>query len=181
RVSPTTAAHVAQEFGDLLWVLDGGPCEVGIESSIVDCTRGHAVLLRPGMLTRELIEAAAGESLLDRDAAAPRASGTLASHYAPRATVQLVSSDVLQSALAQCGEEEASGLAVYSRTLRPDARPDVLMLAMPADAALAAQELFSVLRDLDALGVQRILVEQPPDTPEWEGVRDRLQRAAAAR
>jgi L-threonylcarbamoyladenylate synthase len=87
----------------------------------------------------------------------------------------------LQSVLALSTREQASGLAVYSRTLRSDARPDVLMVAMPADAALTAQELFSVLRDLDARGVQRILVEQPPDTPEWEGVRDRLQRAAAAR
>ncbi len=81
RVSPTTAAHVEAEFGDALWVLDGGACEVGIESSIVDCTRGVPVLLRPGVLTHATIEAACGERLWlpdELEGAAPRASGTLA-------------------------------------------------------------------------------------------------------
>ncbi|HQS31782.1 MAG: threonylcarbamoyl-AMP synthase, partial [Polaromonas sp. 39-63-203] len=85
RVSPTTAAHVRSEFSDDLMVLDGGPCEVGIESSIVDCTRGRPVLLRPGVLTHAQLEAACGEPVLAQDEvdeAAPRASGTLESHYA---------------------------------------------------------------------------------------------------
>ena len=82
RVSPTTAAHVQDEFGDALLILDGGPCEVGIESSIVDCTRGRPVLLRPGVLRRAQLEVACGEPVLapediDGDTAAPRASGTL--------------------------------------------------------------------------------------------------------
>jgi L-threonylcarbamoyladenylate synthase len=182
RVSPTTAQHVADEFGPGLLVLDGGACPVGIESTIVDCSRGHAVLLRPGVLTRAQVEAAAGEPLLDRDAAAPRASGTLAAHYAPQARVQLLSSAALAQALASLqAAETPAGLAVYSRTVRPQgATGTVMHRAMPQDAALAAQELFSVLRDLDARGARLIWVEQPPDTPEWEGVRDRLQRAAAA-
>lgn len=183
RVSPTTAQHVADEFGVSLQVLDGGACMVGIESSIVDCTRGHAVLLRPGILTRARIEAVAGQPLLDRDSGAPRASGTLEAHYAPRARVELVDGAALAAALAALpSQERVPGLAVYSRTasLPQEGVDTVMRHAMPQDAALAAKELFSVLRDLDARGAQRIWVEQPPDTPEWEGVRDRLQRAAAA-
>lgn len=90
RVSPTTAAHVQAEFGDDLLILDGGACGVGIESTIIDCTRGAPVLLRPGAITREQAQAACGMKLLDKDelsAPAPRASGTLESHYAPRKSV----------------------------------------------------------------------------------------------
>jgi len=101
RVSPTTAAHVAGEFEPGLLVLDGGACPVGIESAIVDCSRGRAVLLRPGVLTRAEIEAALGEPLVEPDAQTPRASGTLASHYAPRAKVRLMDAAALQAALAR--------------------------------------------------------------------------------
>ncbi len=181
RVSPTTAQHVADEFGPELLVLDGGACPVGIESSIVDCTRGRPVLLRPGVLTRAQIEAAAGEPLLDRDEAAPRASGTLEAHYAPSARVQLLDTAALAAALEAPQARSRPGLAVYSRTAPPaGALASVMHQPMPHDAAQAAQELFSVLRELDARGAQLIWVEQPPDTPEWDGVRDRLRRAAAA-
>jgi L-threonylcarbamoyladenylate synthase len=176
RVSPTTAAHVAGEFGDEVLVLDGGPCPVGIESTIVDCSRGRAVLLRPGTLTRGQIEAALGEPLHDRDVQAPRASGTLESHYAPRAKVRLMSADVLQTALEVLGTG-VEGIALYSRSVRPI--KGMLHRAMPDDVARAAQELFAVLRDLDARGVRLIWVESPPPGPEWDGVRDRLTRAAA--
>src|SRR5207245_7434334 len=90
RLSPTQASHVASAFGEALMVIGGGPCDIGIESSIVDCTRKHPVLLRPGVLTRAQIEAAAGEPVLDRDDDAPRASGTLKAHYAPRAPLRLM-------------------------------------------------------------------------------------------
>eukprot|EP00667_Euglena_gracilis_P023945 EG_transcript_27266 len=90
RVSPTTAAHVAEEFGGAVPVLDGGACAVGIESAIVDCSRGRPVLLRPGALSRGALEVVLGEPLLDLDATAPRAPGTLPSHYAPAARVCLV-------------------------------------------------------------------------------------------
>ncbi|MCJ7800701.1 MAG: L-threonylcarbamoyladenylate synthase, partial [Polaromonas sp.] len=93
RVSPTTAQHVAGEFGEALLVLDGGPCAVGIESSIVDCTRRQPVLLRPGVLTRAQLEAACGQPVLDKEdlqaaGNAPRAPGTLEAHYAPNAKVR---------------------------------------------------------------------------------------------
>jgi L-threonylcarbamoyladenylate synthase len=179
RVSPTTAQHVQQEFGDELLVLDGGACPVGIESTIVDCTRGVPVLLRPGMLTRTQVEAAAGQRLQAPDAQAPRASGTLEAHYAPRARLQVFEPAALQAALARPPE----GLAVYSRTVQADAAlaaSGVRHRPMPDDAAATARELFSVMRELDDQGAHLIWVEQPPDTPEWEGVRDRLRRAAAA-
>ncbi len=181
RVSPTTAAHVAEEFADLpedeLLILDGGACPVGIESTIVDCSRGHPVLLRPGMLTPAQIEAACSQPLRERDEAAPRASGTLESHYAPRAKVRLMSGEQIQAALDVLGPD-AKHIAVYTRTTQRAARA-VVQRRMPADAAACAQELFAVLRALDATGVKLIWVEAPPEGSEWDGVRDRLQRAAA--
>ncbi|HEY4068231.1 MAG TPA: L-threonylcarbamoyladenylate synthase [Burkholderiaceae bacterium] len=179
RVSPTQAAHVVEEFGDALSVLDGGRCELGIESSIVDCSREHPVLLRPGVLTRARIEAAAGEPLRAPDAQAPRAPGTLAAHYAPRATLRLMSSTMLSSALQLLGNPPLR-LAVYSRGVAPPATPGVRHRRMPALPAQVAHELFAVLRELDAEGVQLIWVEEPPAAPEWDGVRDRLRRAAAS-
>ncbi len=184
RVSPTTAAHVQSELGRDLLVLDGGACEVGIESTIIDCTRGAPVLLRPGQISRAHIEAACGMAVLDKDALqapAPRASGTLESHYAPRAKVRLLSAQDIADKLQALGPH-ANNLGVWS-VQRPDAgeglSAGVLWRAQPTTAEQAAHELFTVLRDLDARGVQQIWVQQPPDTPEWEGVRDRLQRAAA--
>ncbi len=184
RVSPTTAAHVQSELGPDLLVLDGGACEVGIESTIIDCTRGAPVLLRPGQITRTQIEAACAMTVLDKDALqapAPRASGTLESHYAPRAKVRLMSASDMTAKLQALGPH-ANNLGVWS-ALRPDAGAGlgagVVWRAQPTTAEQAAHELFTVLRDLDARGVLQIWVQQPPDTPEWEGVRDRLQRAAA--
>ncbi len=179
RVSPTQAVHVVQEFGDALVVLDGGACEVGIESAIVDCTRGRPVLLRPGVLTRAQIEHAAGEPLQDRDDAAPRASGTLEAHYAPRAKVRLMSTPLLKQALDLLGNA-GPRLAVYSRTVAPGRAFGVVHRVMPAQAGAVAHELFSVLRELDDENVPLIWVEEPPPEPEWDGVRDRLQRAAAS-
>jgi len=182
RVSPTTAAHVQGEFGDGLLVLDGGACEVGIESTIVDCTRGAPVLLRPGGVTREQIEAACGQPLRTREELAspdPRASGTLEAHYAPQAKVRLMGAQALQTALDVLGPQ-ASAVAVYARSLLRSPAPGVLLRPMPEQAEDAARELFAALRDFDLAGVKLIWVETPPATPAWEGVRDRLQRAAAA-
>ena len=179
RISPTLASHVVSEFGDALTVLDGGACELGIESSIVDCSRGHPVLLRPGVLTRARLEAAAGEPLLAPDADAPRASGTLAAHYAPNAKLRLMSQQMLTSALQLLGDRPMK-LAVYSRSVPLGAANGVRHRRMPALPDQAAHELFSVLRELDAEGVQLIWVEEPPADPEWDGVRDRLLRAAAS-
>lgn len=183
RISPTLAKHVTEEFGSELVVLDGGACDAGIESTIVDCTRGRPVLLRPGVLTRAQLEAAAGEPLQERDAAAPRASGTLEAHYAPRAKLRLMSEKMLRSALSILDGEAQSPalkLAVYCRSIPRGAAKGAMHRAMPADAASAAHELFATLRELDDAGVHLIWVEEPPADPAWDGVRDRLQRAAAA-
>jgi L-threonylcarbamoyladenylate synthase len=185
RVSPTTADHVRAEFGDALRVVDGGACEVGIESSIVDCTRGRPVLLRPGVLTHAQIEAACGERLwLPHEIAetAPRASGTLESHYAPQASVRVMAAADLQAALWARGREGGGApgtLAVWSRAVLSLPASACVHRVMPQDARDAARALFAVLREFDAIGANTIWIEQPPDTPEWAGVRDRLQRAAA--
>ena len=184
RVSPTTAQHVAQEFGDGLLVLDGGPCEVGIESSIVDCTRGRPVLLRPGVFTRAQLEAACGEpvptedELAGEDVAAPRASGTLESHYAPNAKVRLMDAAAIQAALELLGED-AAHIAVYARSIVRIRSAQVVYRRMPDDAMATAQQLFAVLRGFDAQAVKLIWIEHLPPDAAWDGVRDRLERAAA--
>ncbi|GAC1601487.1 MAG: L-threonylcarbamoyladenylate synthase [Ramlibacter sp.] len=178
RVSPTTAAHVQSEFGDALLVLDGGACQVGIESTIIDCTRGAPMLLRPGMLSPEQIERACGEPLAGPAPDAPRASGTLESHYAPNAKLRLMDARSLQTALDLLGAE-ASRIATYSRVVLRSPSPQLVRRRMPDDAAETARQLFAVLRDFDAQGVRLIWVETPPAGPEWDGVRDRLQRASA--
>jgi L-threonylcarbamoyladenylate synthase len=178
RVSPTAAVHVQQEFGAALMVLDGGRCAVGIESTIVDCTRAAPALLRPGQLGRGQLEAVLGRALVAPDAASPRASGTLASHYAPSAPVLLLDTVALRHRLQVGHGRSGSVVGVYSR-LAPEAGPGWKHTVMPADAAQAAHDLFAVLREFDEWGVTAIWVEKPPSGSEWDGVRDRLQRAAA--
>lgn len=195
RVSPTTAAHVDSELGPDLLILDGGPCDLGIESTIVDCTRGAPVLLRPGSITREQVEQACGRKLLSKEELieqetrglqAPKASGTLESHYAPNAQVRLMDAQSLQAALDLLGDvmypdgsNTRPTIAVYARAALKKIPLSVSLRRMPDDAAATAQQLFAVLRAFDATGVKLIWVETPPDTQEWEGVRDRLQRASA--
>ena len=178
RVSPTRAAHVVQEFGSDLWVLDGGDCALGIESTIIDLSRGAPVLLRPGVLTRAQLQAALGEPLHEADAQAPRAPGTLAAHYAPTACLRLWPAAALAAAL-DAPASWPPGLAVYSRRAGP-LPAGLRWVAMPDDPAGVAHELFAVLRQLDAEGALEIWVEQPPAQAAWEGVTDRLRRAATA-
>jgi L-threonylcarbamoyladenylate synthase len=183
RVSPTTAQHVMDEFDerlsdDELLVLDAGPCPVGIESTIVDASRGRLVLLRPGMLDVQALSAQLGVVFEAADAQAPKASGTLESHYAPRAKVVLVNSLDLPARLAHLSTDDAPHTALYVR--QPVQAPvGTHLQAMPHNAAACAQELFAVLRQLDSMGVSSIWVEAPPTEPAWDGVRDRLTRAAA--
>lgn len=183
RVSPTLARHVVEEFGPGLMVLDGGACEVGIESSIVDCSRSDThrpALLRPGLIGAARIEAVLGVALAAPDAQAPRASGTLAAHYAPAARVRLLDAERLALRLAAAAAGASlEGVAVYSRA-QPPGGLAWKWQALPADPAAAAHELFAVLRALDAAGAREIWVEAPPRDPAWDGVRDRLSRAAAA-
>jgi L-threonylcarbamoyladenylate synthase len=174
HVSPTTAEHVREEFGTGLMLLDGGPCEVGLESTIVDLSRGEAVLLRPGGVPRADIASELGGVLRDRDAAAPRASGTLAAHYAPRTALSLVASTEFDSEVS----EPANVAVLALREPQGDIRVTSWITAS-SDPTRYGHDLYANLRTLDASGAKRIVVEAPPNNPAWEAVNDRLARAAA--
>jgi L-threonylcarbamoyladenylate synthase len=191
RVSPTTAAHVREEFGDALLVVDGGACDVGIESAIVDCTRGQPVLLRPGVLTVEQLSLACGEKVLQQGeqlsptSSAPKAPGTLVAHYAPTAKLFLMDKHEIEQKLAQ--RIDGSLTAIWSRAPvktqsqeRLDKKTAIYWQQMPSDPAKCAQMLFAQLRAFDALGAEQIWVESPPSESAWEGVHDRLRRAETA-
>jgi L-threonylcarbamoyladenylate synthase len=191
RVSPTTAAHVQAEFGEALLIVDGGACDVGIESAIVDCTRGQPVLLRPGVLTLEQLSAACGKKVLMQgeqllmQISAPKASGTLAAHYAPTAKLFLMDKLVIDQKLAQ--HQDAFSLAIWSRTPLEnqaktffDKKATLHWKQMPSDPVQCAHTLFAQLRAFDDLGVEQIWVEAPPLDSLWEGVHDRLRRAETA-
>lgn len=177
HVSATTAQHVRDEFGPDLLVIDGGECAVGLESTIVDLSRGEPVLLRPGDVSRQAIERVLGVVPRDRDADAPRASGMLASHYAPRAPLVLVERSALASRI-RAGAGEGRRVAVLFRGAAQPAAAAFSRIA-PDDAAAYAHDLYANLRALDANGADLIVVEQPPAIAAWEAVLDRLTRAAA--
>ncbi|MES2742911.1 MAG: L-threonylcarbamoyladenylate synthase [Pseudomonadota bacterium] len=183
HVSPTTAAHVRDEFelemanGLLGAVLDGGQSEVGIESTIVDLSRlaSHGpVLLRPGRIDADSIAAVIGQYPAAPDAAAPRASGTLDAHYAPRTPVALQESDDLPSTLNQL-LNAGRRVALIHYSDMPAASASVRLA--PAAAAYA-HALYASLRTMDQVGAELILVESPPAEAAWLGVNDRLRRAA---
>jgi L-threonylcarbamoyladenylate synthase len=180
HVSPTTARHVHDEFdadGTLAMVLDGGASEVGIESTIIDLSRlaTHGpVLLRPGHISREAIAAVIDQLPAAPDAAAPRASGTLESHYAPHTPVAMQDKATLSKTLAQL---HAAGrkLALIHYSDFPATHA---ALRLPAAPAGFAHALYAALRSMDGSGADLILVEAPPQDGEWLGVNDRLRRAA---
>lgn len=170
RVSPTTAQHVIDEFGEpgtgpVAAVLDGGPCTVGIESTIVDLTRldTHGpVLLRPGQISAQAIETVLGCALAQPDQAAPRVSGSLDAHYAPQTPLVLIASESVASTTAALQAKQRQ----------------VACLCITTDPQTYARDLYAQLRRLDQLGADVILVEQPPSHAEWQGINDRLRRAA---
>ena len=173
HVSPTTAAHVRADLGaDVDLVLEGGPSEVGIESTIVDLSRGAPVVLRPGKISARDIEAALGEAVAQPGTEAPRHSGSLERHYAPRTPARLVPVHELDREIARLKDKVA--VLAFSR---PDERVDY-WLRMPRDAQAYAQKLYAALRELDSANCEAILIEAPPSTPEWAAVLDRLQRAS---
>ena len=173
-VSPTTAAHVRDDLGkDVDLVLEGGASDVGIESTIVDLSGATPVLLRPGHISKAEIEALIG-AVGEKNATSPRHAGGLERHYAPRTPARLVPTYALDGEIAN-GKHKVAVLAFS----RPDERVDY-WLRMPRDPHAYAQRLYAALRELDSAGCERILVEAPPDAPEWDAVRDRLRRACEA-
>ena len=185
HVSPTTAQHVRDEFGTAVHVLDGGACDVGIESTILDLSRGFPALLRPGHVTPHDIARVLGEAprLPDgSDATAPRASGTLKAHYAPRTPLALLPFEALEPLLA-AARDAGESVALVARASRAGAwaqAAGVHFVAAPEEPQEYARELYGLLRALDRANVSRILIEKLPETIEWIAVNDRLGRAAAA-
>lgn len=176
RLSPTSAEHVRQELGSAVdLVLDGGDCEIGIESTIVDLTREAPAILRPGRISAQQIGdallAQLGENGIDR----PRVSGSLASHYAPRLPLKLVHPDQTESYVRQ---QAGTAVAVLARRGRPKETKAALWQVAPELPEDYAHHLYAALRRLDDSGCRMIVVEEPPPLPEWVAVRDRLARAA---
>lgn len=174
EISPTTAEHVAQDLGDrLAMIVDGGSCGVGIESTIVAFGDGEPILLRPGGIGVEALTSVLGRPPRAPDASAPRASGTLASHYAPRTPAHLVAS--AQLPVAATASPQA---AVLARSVaRPLAHRGHWLVA-PDDPVAYAHDLYASLRLLDAGKAPAILIETVPDDAAWLAVRDRLARAS---
>ncbi len=168
-VSATTASHVREDLkADL--VLDGGPSEVGIESTIVDLSGAHAVLLRPGGISKAQLEEML--EVKDKQSDSPRHSGGLERHYAPKTSARLVPPHELDAEIARLGASVA--VLAFSK---PDERV-ATWIRMPKEPRAYAQRLYAALRELDTANCGTILIESPPPTAEWEAVRDRLQRAA---
>lgn len=184
HVSPTTAQHVRDEFGSgasspLACILDGGQSEVGIESTILDLSRmaSHGpVLLRPGRIDAARIAEVIGHEPRLPDATAPRASGTLDAHYAPRTPVALVDGGRLPGVLLQL---TSTGRRVaLMRHMVPPQPAAIAQFEMPSNPDGYAHDLYAALRMMDTVKADLILVESPPATVVWQGVNDRLRRAA---
>lgn len=182
HVSPTTAEHVRQEFGpEVPLVIDGGPCTVGVESTIVSLTTDKPLLLRPGGIAREAIEAVLGQPLEHHqksETAHIRASGLLDSHYAPRTHLVTGTLPQLEKEVQQHASQR---IALMRHTTSAFNGAVTLSINMPADPAEYARALYATLRQLDTQDFDILLLENPPDTPGWMAVNDRLMRAAHKR
>ena len=176
RISPTTARHVADELGDAVsLILDGGDCQVGIESTIVDLSRGVPEILRPGAITADQLSLVLGEPVAtraDKSQDAPRVSGSLASHYAPSTPLQVTDVAAIRQALLKAD--------TIAAIVRDDSgvEPQSNVIVLASDPVAYAHDFYRVLRELDSGGYRQILVQALPDTAAWFAVQDRLGRAA---
>ena len=183
-VSPTTAAHVREELGARVgMILDGGPCRLGIESTIVGFSDGTPVLLRPGAISVTTIETALGVGITcaGRISTAMRAPGMLPSHYAPATPLEVWPLQILERRLLELARQ-GSHVAILQWSENTAPKLDgagVSRIFMPGDAAAYAQGLYATLRRLDRAGFDRLLAQEPPPAGEWLAVADRLRRAAA--
>lgn len=176
HVSPTTAQHVRDEFGDAVpIVLDGGPCSIGIESTIIDLTGTTPRILRPGQISRDAIAAVIGPIEEGLRASSPRVSGALASHYAPRTPTESLLRTKLAARWRQCQDDGETALILSIGAL-PAGTCGLALAEAPDDYA---RHLYAALRNLDEEGADRILVERPPDSAAWRAISDRLQRASS--
>ncbi|MCL2875737.1 MAG: L-threonylcarbamoyladenylate synthase [Betaproteobacteria bacterium] len=187
RLSPTTAAHVQEELGGKVsLILDGGPCVVGIESTIVDFSRDVLEILRPGAISPDDIASVASYPLSvasngarETGTPAPRVSGSLAAHYAPLTLLRLVKSVALPREVARL-VHTGRRVAVLAYGVFAPLETDLVFhwKTTASEPAAYARELYANLRTLDALGAEVILVEEVPNEPAWQAIADRLSRAA---
>lgn len=188
QVSPTQADHVRNEFPELsedqLMVLEGGSSEVGIESTIVDVSRIRQgigpVLLRPGHISADELSAALGQPVGVPDEAAPRVSGSLKAHYAPRTPLFIRSASGLRDEVGHATPDTGRIAVVAFAPAENALGSHVDWLVCSSEPDVYAQDLYALLRRLDAGGYGRILLESPPRTRAWQAVNDRIGRAAAA-
>jgi len=190
KVSPTRAADVKAEFSDEpdLLILDGGDCAIGIESTIVDLSSGIPILLRPGAVTPDQMERQAGITVMPTGAHAnsasstPRVSGSLKAHYAPNTALRLYAANAAYECWAQYPDAKARIAFVVWESLHEMGPPlsnasHVQTVPAPKNSSAFASILYRLLRDLDQQHWDLILMPEPPAGQEWDGVRDRLQRA----
>ncbi len=178
RVSSTMAQHVEQEFGASVdCVLDGGPSEVGIESTIVDVTGKRPLLLRPGHISAHEIERIAGVPFAAPSDDVPRVPGSLAAHYAPKTPLMVMEGDLLLE-LAASLTRQGKRVAVLARSARQPLLTELTWITAPPDPTGYAHDLYANLRALDAAGCDAILMEKLPQQPEWAAINDRIGRAA---
>lgn len=176
RVSPTTAEHVRQDLGDdIQHILDGGPCQVGVESTIVDLSGPTARVLRPGAITESELQAHLQGSS-ESENREIRAPGTLKSHYAPKAKAELLSTERLNSRMQELLNKGVQ-VAVWSRQ-KPEEKGSFRWKRAETDPVAYTRNLYSTLRELDELGAEVILIERPPKKEAWLAALDRLQRAS---
>lgn len=184
EVSPTTAQHVARSLGQRVDVIvDGGPCPVGIESTVLSLAGPVPTLLRPGTISVDDLRPVIGDVALPSSAteatAARPSPGMLDRHYAPRAIVRIVPPGERARVLADAGAEADRGRRIGALLLEDAGDPRIApAMRMPDDPAGYAARLYAALHELDDAGCDVILIDQPPDAPAWAGVRDRLRRAS---
>ncbi|MDL2059082.1 L-threonylcarbamoyladenylate synthase [Mesosutterella sp. AGMB02718] len=185
RISPTTPQHVLDDLGlrpsgKVDYILDGGPCTVGVESTIINLSGSEPELLRYGAITREMLQEALGRPVVNPRAGSPRVSGQLKSHYAPRTPLTLVEAEKLPEAAAALNPQSCAVMAPRQILDRCPGNV-VFRLEAPEDEPAYAARLYSSLHLLDASGATHILVAKPPTGSIWAAVNDRLARAGAPR
>lgn len=180
HVSPTRAEHVREEFGESVkLVLDGGDCKVGLESTIVSCLGEAPHLLRPGAITLSQLRALVPTMTTGPDPAAPRAPGTLARHYSPSTSLNLVPSRRLEQVMNEFTSNRDK-VAVLAQRPPGTANPYMTWINAGTRADVYARNLYAHLRTLDKAQAKVILVEEVPSGEKWDAIRDRLRRAATA-
>jgi len=173
QLSPTTAAHVAAGLGENVAVLDGGACKVGIESTIVSVKGDDWQLLRLGMVPESSIEALAGRPALKNQVNIPKVPGQHLLHYSPKTSIKLFGSREELVNFAETSQKKCAALLIGEGIT-----PTCKHINLPKQAVLVAEQLYSVLHMMDNYQVELLLIETPPNAPEWLAILDRLGRAA---